>query len=112
MHFPVLGFFPVPFKCPGNASHDDDDTPLSEIVVVVENDDGEEVLTCECDRGFIAVNKSVCKPSESHIQVQTFTLHYYFGLEISQVDHISQFMRYLLSYLHIFPSHQCFGRRA
>ena len=94
MHFPVLGFFPVPFTCPGNAS-EDDDTPLSELVVVVENDDGEEVLTCECDKGFIAVNKSICKPSESHILVRTFALHYYFALEINQVDYITQTMRYL-----------------
>ena len=102
MHFPVLGFFPVPFTCPGNAS-EDDDTPLSELVVVVENDDGEEVLTCECDKGFIAVNKSICKPSESHILVRTFALHYYFALEINQVDYITQTMRYLFISPHFGP---------
>ena len=102
MHFPVLGFFPVPFTCPGNAS-EDDDTPLSELVVVVENDDGEEVLTCECDKGFIAVNKSICKPSESHILVRTFALHYYFALEINQVDYITQTIRYLFISPHFGP---------
>ena len=102
MHFPVLGFFPVPFTCPGNVS-EDDDTPLSELVVVVENDDGEEVLTCECDKGFIAVNKSICKPSESHILVRTFALHYYFALEINQVDYITQTIRYLFISPHFGP---------
>ena len=57
-----LAFVSVSFKCPQNASNDNNEvSALSDVVVVDENDEGED---CECARGFIADNESVCKPSE------------------------------------------------
>ena len=57
-----LAFFSVSFTCPLNASNDNNEvSALWDVVVVDENDECED---CECARGFIADNESVCKPSE------------------------------------------------
>ena len=51
--------------CPSNSTQVDSDSDLSQLVVVTgDDDDDSNDVTCVCDQGFAAVNRSYCSPSK------------------------------------------------